>query len=57
MSLLGGLLNKRDDISRLMDSLEIETSTTVENFRWTPPLSFSDGIRLLALEAQRGVAA
>lgn len=45
MSSLGRITGKSDEVSRLCDSLEVTTSSTIEGFNWEPPLSFEDGVR------------
>ncbi len=45
MSALGRLTGKSDEVSRLCDSLEVTTSSTIAGFDWVAPLSFQDGVR------------
>lgn len=45
MSSLGRITGKYDEVSKLCDSLEVRTSSTIEGFTWAPPLSFEQGVR------------
>ncbi len=43
------LLGKRDEIARLVSSLQVDTSQTVAELAWTAPVSVEDGVREMAL--------
>lgn len=45
LSALGRISGKSDVVSRLSDSLEVTTSSTIDGFDWTAPHSFQDGVR------------
>lgn len=45
MAVVGRMAGKFDEVSRLTDSLEVATSSTIEGFSWSPPISFQDGVR------------
>lgn len=45
LSALGRISGKSDEVSRLSDSLEVTTSSTIDGFDWTAPHSFHDGVR------------
>lgn len=45
MAVMGRIVGKSGDVSRLCDSLEVTTSSTIDGFDWAPPLSFHDGLR------------
>ncbi len=45
LSALGKLTGKSREVSRLCDSLEVRTSSTIEGFDWEAPLTFQEGIR------------
>lgn len=45
LSSLGRITGKYDEVSKLCDSLEVRTSSTIEGFTWAPPLSFEQGVR------------
>ena len=38
------LLGRNAEVSRLVESLQIDISSTVESLAWTPPMSLQDGI-------------
>ena len=54
ISAVGKLAGRRDEVARLMESLEVRTSTTVEGFSWSPVTSFQDAIRELGDSTKAG---
>lgn len=48
LALLGRITGRSAEIARLTESLEIRTGSTDPSFAWQPPLSFSEGIALMA---------
>ena len=48
LRLLGSLAGRRPVVERLLDSLEVEISTTRETLSWKPPFTCSAGLRATA---------
>jgi hypothetical protein len=53
MSALAKLTGKSNEVSRLCESLEVKTSSTVHGFEWVAPLSFEDSIRKFGLQVSK----
>lgn len=45
MSALGRICGRSKEVTRLCESLEVETSSTIQGFAWSPPWSFQDSVR------------
>ena len=45
----GFLLGKRDEINRLVNSLQVDSGYTQAQLCWNPPVTVEDGIREMAL--------
>ena len=49
LKILGALLGKKDDMQKLLGTLQIDSSYTRKLLKWNPPVSVSDGIRSMVL--------
>lgn len=48
LRLAGQITGKQDEIGRLLEALEVDSSPIRKELKWTPPYSFAEGIRITA---------
>lgn len=54
LSVISRVAGRSDDLSRLIDSLEVRNSATVRGLSWKPNVSFQEAIRELGMSVNRG---